>query len=133
MPKSPLVAALIFLAVNAHSGEGIIIYPTEKSPSSTSKNAKKIAPAVLTGTIQIVPMNGATVVLKTDKFGQVVLAAAMDLEAVDRKRVEDLESSGSKIKVAGTMALFCSEKEFKSGTLGCFRMDPVAVVTLERQ
>lgn len=87
----------------------------------------------LSGHLEMIPMDGMTVVLIIPSMGQIIIGKRYNLSTELGRRIDALERARTSIEMKGVVLTFCTEAQMKKGTLGCRMFDPsrpVAAKTL---
>lgn len=124
-------SALLMLSFNSFGGERVVVDPIEKPTGKRNIGVKKSEQLTVTGTIRVVPMQGAKLTLNSTNYGQVILFSPMDLDATIERKLRDIELSGGRVKATGTLNTLCSERELKAEIMGCRRFDLTKQIVIE--
>lgn len=123
-----LLATLLSTVAVAQS---ITIAPVPADASSAPKAAKSQTVS-LVGIIDIIPMFGAQVVIRSNNFGQITLLPQTELAKTELEQIERWVSQRVQITVRGTMITSCTKDELKRDIMGCRTMDRSKPITLAR-
>ena len=127
----PLI--LLALCSAAFAVPQTISIPGESSTKAKTLKPVKSEAVLLVGTIDIIPMGGAQVVLRSNNSGQDTLLPQSQLPAADLSQIERWANQRSQVQVQGTMLTICSARELKRDIIGCRAMDRSKSMTLTKQ
>ena len=132
--KLPTIAtsAILMFACHTFAGERIAIDPLEKATGKPNAGVKKTEQVSVTGSLNIVPMQGAILTLNSANYGQVILFSPMDVGEPIEKKLRAIENSGVLVKVTGTLNTVCSSNQLKAETMGCRRFDLSKPIVIEK-
>ncbi len=133
--KSPaiVILALLIFAPHAFATERIVVDPLEKATGKPAVGVKKSEQVTVPGTLTVVAMQGATLTLNSTTFGQVILFSPMDVEVAVGRKLKDIETAGTAVKVTGVLNTLCSDRQLKAEPMGCRRFDLTKTIVIERQ
>lgn len=124
-----LLAALSSTAAVAQS----ITIAADPASAKNAPNAGKSQSVSLMGIVDIVPMFGAQVVIRSNNFGQITLLPQTELTKTELDQIEKWASQRTQITARGTMITACTEAELRRDIMGCRSMDRSKPITLTRQ
>lgn len=127
------VILLLAVVVTAPALAQKLSISADASAVKSAPKAAKTQSVSLVGLVDIIPMGGAQVVLRSNNYGQVTLLPQMELSKVELNQVQGWLSQRAQVQVEGTMLTVCSERELKRDIMGCRAMDRSKPMTLTKQ
>ncbi len=130
---SRLLLALSMLCAAPPAAAQSILVPADSRGSTNAPKAARADVMALVGILDIIPMGGAQVVLRSNNYGQITLLPQLELPKGDLSRIERWVEQREQVQVRGTMLTVCSERELKQDIMGCRVMDRTKPMTLRKQ
>lgn len=84
----------------------------------------------ISGEIDIVPMSGMTVVLRTPSLGDIIVGKRYSFPQDLGSKLDALQSRRILVEMRGVVFTFCTTGQMKKGTVGCRKFDPSAPISV---
>jgi hypothetical protein len=129
---SAVIACLLVSSI-ALAGETVTIPADKNAPRVRPSAIKKSEQITVSGPLQVVPLQGATLTLTSATYGFVVIGKVMDIDIAAWERLEPMAKVRSSVSVTGTLQTLCDEKGLRAETLGCRQFDLNRSVFIEKR
>ena len=131
MQLHKIIAVLALGATATAKGQSITVAADHQAKALAGQS--KSEAVKLVGRVDIIPMGGSQVVVRSNNYGQVTLFSPFALSKAGLSQVEKWMNQNEQVQVIGTMLTVCSERELKQDIMGCRMMDRSKSITLTKQ